>query len=65
VPVGYTNAPPADPAFRSSAVDTLAGIPAVGRNGNAVPLQSFEELLKGIGTDGTRAHTLTDPCGIP
>jgi cytochrome c peroxidase len=53
VPVGYPAA---------SAVDRWASIPAVGRDGNTAPLQSFEELLKGIGTDGSRAHTLTDPC---
>jgi cytochrome c peroxidase len=64
VPAGYADAPPADPLFPLSAVDTWVGIPAVGRNGNAVPLQTFEELLKGIGTDGSRAHTLTDACTI-
>jgi cytochrome c peroxidase len=65
VPTGYPDVPVADPVFPHSAVDRWAGIPAVGRNGNPVPLQTFEELLKGIGTDGTRAHTLTDPCTIP
>jgi cytochrome c peroxidase len=40
------------------------GVPAVGRHGNPVPLQTFEELLKGIGTDGSRAHTLTEACGV-
>ena len=64
VPVGYADSPQADPAFPLSAVDQWAGIPAVGRNGNTVPLQTFEELLKGIGVDGTRAHTLTDACTI-
>jgi cytochrome c peroxidase len=65
VPVGYPDAPSADAAFPHSAVDRWAGIPAVGRNGNHVPLQTFEELLRGIGADGTRAHHLTDPCTIP
>jgi len=65
VPIGYPDAPSADPAFPLSAVDRWAGIPAVGRNGNPVPLQTFDELLLGTGTDGTRAHTLTDPCTIP
>ncbi len=64
VPVGYPDTPRADPAFPSSAVDLRAGVPAVGQNGNAVPLQTFEELLEGVGTDGSRAHTLTDPCAI-
>ena len=65
VPIGYADSPAADPAFPQSAVDQWAGIPAVGRAGNTIPLQTFEELLKGIGTDGTRAHTLTDACAIP
>jgi len=62
VPVGYPAVPAADPAFTSSAADRWAGIPAVGRKGNTAPLQTFEELLKGVGTDGSRAHTLTEPC---
>jgi cytochrome c peroxidase len=37
-------------------------IPAVGAGGNAVPLQTFEELLAGIGSDGSRAHTLVERC---
>jgi hypothetical protein len=45
-------------------VDKWAGIPAVGRNGNAVPLQTFDELLRGLGADGSRAHTLTEVCTV-
>ena len=37
-------------------------IPAVGARGNSVPLQTFEELLPGIGTDGSRAHAMTETC---
>jgi cytochrome c peroxidase len=48
-----------------SAVDRWAAIPAVGRQGNAAPLQTFEELLQGIGNDGSRVHTLTDVCTMP
>ena len=44
------------------APDRWASIPAVGARGNKVPLQTFEELLRGIGRDGSRAHTLTDEC---
>jgi cytochrome c peroxidase len=40
-------------------------VPAVGRGGNAAPLQTFEELLMGIGADGSRAHSLTEACRIP
>jgi len=65
VPTGYPDAPSADPAFPLSLLDRWAGIPAVGRNGNAVPLQTFEELLRGVGADGSRAHTLKDRCTIP
>jgi hypothetical protein len=56
VPTGYPDVSP---------LDRWAGIPAVGRNGNPVPLQTFEELLRGVGMDGSRAHTLTDRCTIP
>lgn len=34
----------------------------MGTNGNAVPLQTFQELLAGIGSDGSRAHSLTETC---
>jgi hypothetical protein len=64
VPIGYADSPPANPVFPLSAVDTWAGIPAVGRDGNQVPLQTFEELLKGIGAGGERAHTLADACTV-
>ena len=43
----------------------MGGIPAVGKSGNTAPLQTFEELLPGVGNDGSRAHTLTDACSIP
>ena len=43
--------------------DQWASIPTVGARGNAVPLQTFEELLAGVGRDGSRAHTLSDACG--
>jgi cytochrome c peroxidase len=42
-----------------------ASIPAVGAKGNRVPLQTFQELLLGIGNNGSRAHTLTEPCSLP
>jgi uncharacterized protein (TIGR03437 family) len=56
--------PGGNPAFPMSAADQWAGIPPVGRNGNGVPLQTFEELLAGVGADGSRAHNLNDACGI-
>jgi hypothetical protein len=48
-----------------SAADRWASIPAVGARGSAVPLQTFEELLAGVGRDGSRAHTLANACTIP
>lgn len=53
-----------DARFTMSAASLYAGIPAVGKSGNAVPLQTFDELLRGVGADGTRAHTLRDVCSI-
>jgi cytochrome c peroxidase len=53
-----------DPQFVLSAADRWAGVPAVGRGGNPVPLQTFEELLQGTGADGSRAHSLQDSCTI-
>jgi hypothetical protein len=69
VPVGYAENPPGVLApdttvvgSGTSAADLGALVPAVGRNGNAAPLQSFAELLLGVGRDGTRAHALQAPC---
>ena len=39
-------------------------IPPVGRSGNRVPLQTFDELLRGIGNDGSRAHSPATSCSI-
>ena len=44
------------------AMDKWALVPEVGRGGLTVPLQTFEELLAGIGNDGTRANTMTQSC---
>jgi cytochrome c peroxidase len=67
VPVGYAENPPGvltpDPSTGSTAAaDSWALMPAVGRRGNAVSLQTFDELLRGIGRDGSRAHTLQQSC---
>ena len=56
---------PFDHRFPFSAADRWAALAAVGRNGNTVPLQTFEELLAGIGADGSRAHAMNESCGIP
>ncbi len=67
IPVGHEeSAPgvlqPASDGIGLTAVDKWALIPASGRNGNEVPLQTFQELLLGIGADGSRAHNLTQGC---
>ena len=45
-----------------AAADLWALVPAVGRGGNASPLQTFEELLAGIGRDDSRAHAMERTC---
>lgn len=54
---------PAQPGL--IAADRWVLVPAVGRNGSAVPLQTFEELLRGIGRDGSRANTMSESCPAP
>ena len=57
VPVGYQENPPGV-IIR----DLFALVPAVGQRGNPVPLQTFVEMLQGLGLDGSRAHTLQQAC---
>jgi cytochrome c peroxidase len=59
-----------DASFSATAAERFALIPAMGKAGNSAPLQTFAELLAGIGSDGSRAHSLTEPCtqfstGVP
>ncbi len=44
------------------ALDNWALVRESGRNGLSVPLQTFEELLAGVGNDGSRANTMTEAC---
>ena len=46
----------------SVALDKWALVPEVGKEGSTAPLQTFDELLNGIGNDGTRANTMTTAC---
>lgn len=46
----------------SIAVDKWALVVEIGKDGASVPLQTFEELLQGIGNDGSRANTMTTAC---
>jgi hypothetical protein len=50
------------PGSAAAAADLWALVPAVGQDGNLVPLQTFTELLQGIGRAGSRAHTLQQRC---
>ena len=68
VPVGYRENPPGvlsrdtSPGAGAAAADLFALVPAVGQRGNMVPLQTFSEMLQGIGRDGSRAHALQQSC---
>lgn len=64
VPDGHTLRANGDPGAPMSAADRWVGLSAVGRGGSNVPLQTFEELLAGVGNDGSRAHNMTDACAI-
>ncbi len=46
----------------SVALDKWALVPEVGAAGAGVPLQTFDEILKGIGNDGSRANTMNTAC---
>ena len=67
LPIGYVEnagvlTPDTSTGSTAAAADVWALIPAVGQSGNAVPLQTFAELLTGTGDDGSRAHTLHVTC---
>lgn len=68
VPVGYAEDPPGvltpdtSQGTSAAAADVWALVPAVGRSGNPTPLQTFTELLQGVGRDGSRAHAMQQPC---
>lgn len=44
------------------ALDKWALVEEVGREGLSVPLQTYEEMLRGMGGDGSRVDTLTKGC---
>ncbi len=55
-----------DPAQSGSvALDKWSFVSEVGSEGSGVPLQTFDELLRGIGNDGTRANTMSTACTPP
>lgn len=65
VPNGHTETvQTTDARFVLSADEKWVAVPPTGKSGAAVPLQTFEELLAGIGSDGSRAHALNQACAI-
>ncbi len=64
VPIGHVEGEPS-PLFARSAADKTELVAAVGAPGNLVPLRTFEEMLKGIGSDGSRANATGKACAIP
>ena len=67
VPVGHVELSPGVLQVDSSqpglsAADNWALIPASGKGGLSAPLQTWDELLRGIGSDGSRSHALTESC---
>lgn len=66
VPAGYVEHTAGvlipDGIIIGTALDLWALVPAVGRSGSAIPLQTFAEMLQGIGRNGSRAHTLQQSC---
>ena len=53
------------PMGQEGAVENWVGLRAVGAAGNAAPLQTFEELLRGVGGDGSRVNAMTEACTAP
>jgi len=67
VPNGHVEQSPGqletDPAQSGTvALDKWALVTEVGGEGSSAPLQTFDELLNGIGNDGTRANNMTSIC---
>jgi cytochrome c peroxidase len=64
VPMGHVAAP-AGGVFARASAENWVGLAAVGAAGNAAPLQTFEELLRGVGGDGSRVNAMTEACTAP
>ena len=65
IPNGHTNtAQTTDPRFTLSADENWVAIPATGKTGANVPLQTFAEMIDGIGNDGSRANHLSQACPV-
>jgi cytochrome c peroxidase len=71
VPIGHVEGeagsltPPGEGArYPRSAAEQWRLVPAVGAEGNSAPLRTFDEMLRGAGSHGARAHTLTEACPV-
>ena len=53
------------PQFPRSSMENWLGLAPVGAAGHAAPLQTFEELLQGIGADGARVNAMNEACTAP
>jgi hypothetical protein len=51
--------------FPHSSMENWLGLAPVGAAGQAAPLQTFEELLQGIGSDGARTNAMNEVCTAP
>jgi len=51
--------------FPRSSLENWLGLEPVGAAGHPAPLQTFEELLLGIGANGARANTMSEACTAP
>ncbi len=65
IPNGHTNsAQTTDARFTFSADENWVAIPAIGKAGAEAPLQTFDEMLEGVGNDGSRANHLSQACPV-
>ena len=53
------------PSGHTDAGETWLAVPAVGADGLQVALQTFDEMLRGVGEDGSRAHAMKEACAAP
>jgi cytochrome c peroxidase len=71
VPAGHPESRPGlliatqNQQFPRTSAENWLGLEPVGAAGHAAPLQTFEELLLGIGSDGARANAMNEVCTAP
>ena len=65
VSAGHVMAPSGSATYPRESSERWVEIAVSGAAGLRAPLQSFDELLAGRGSDGSRSHTLDKACSIP